>query len=219
MKITLGSSRHHFITGVSIVLIAVALNIGIVGCDGGDGNGESYALHIASTSGGSVTAPGEGMFTYDEGAVVNLIAEADGSYQFVNWAGDVSTIADVDTATTTITMSGDYSITANFRCITQVAAGSLHTIGLKPDGTVVTGGSNGDGQCTVGNWTAITQVAARGYHTVGLKRDGTVVAVGLNDDGQCDVDGWGRITQVAAGWYHTVAVKTDGTAVAVGLND
>ncbi|NIW16782.1 hypothetical protein GWN19_05190, partial [Candidatus Bathyarchaeota archaeon] len=54
------------------------------------------------------------MYTYDEGTVVDLVAEADGGYQFVEWTGDVGTVADVYAASTTITMNGDYSITANF---------------------------------------------------------------------------------------------------------
>jgi len=74
-------------------------------------------LTIDSTEGGSVTTPGEGVFTYDEGTVVDLVAEADEGYRFVEWTGDVGTIADVYDATTTITMNGDYSITANFVAI------------------------------------------------------------------------------------------------------
>jgi len=42
------------------------------------------------------------------------VAEAEEGYRFVNWTGDVDTIADDDDATTTITMNGDYFITANF---------------------------------------------------------------------------------------------------------
>jgi hypothetical protein len=39
------------------------------------------------------------------------------SWEFVNWTGDVSTIADVDAATTTMTITPnrDYAITANFQ--------------------------------------------------------------------------------------------------------
>ncbi len=84
----------------------------MVGC--GDGGGVEYDLTITSTSGGSVTIPGEETFTYDEGTVVNLTAQADEGYQFVNWTGDVGTIDDTNDATTTITMNGDYYITANF---------------------------------------------------------------------------------------------------------
>ena len=73
-----------------------------------------YDLSIHSTGGGSVTEPGEGVVTYDEGTVVNLVAEPDEGYLFVNWTGDVDTIADVYDASTTTTMNGHYSITANF---------------------------------------------------------------------------------------------------------
>jgi uncharacterized repeat protein (TIGR02543 family) len=110
--------------------------------------------------------------------------------------------------------------------ITQVvAAGGLHTVGLKADGTVVALGYNYYGQCDVGGWTGITQVAAGYWHTVGLKSDGTVVAVGPmgpmggNNYGQCNVGGWTGITRVAAGYYQTVGLKSDGTVVAVGWND
>ncbi|MDX9804021.1 MAG: hypothetical protein RBS96_08460, partial [Dehalococcoidales bacterium] len=75
---------------------------------------DEYGLTISSTTGGSVTTPGEGTFTYDEGTAVNLMAEADEGYRFVNWTGDVDTIADIASASTSITMDGNYSITANF---------------------------------------------------------------------------------------------------------
>jgi len=73
-----------------------------------------YNLSINSTEGGSVTEPGEGVFPYNEGTVVDLVATPDNGYRFVEWTGDVDTIVDVNAAATTITMNGDYSITANF---------------------------------------------------------------------------------------------------------
>jgi len=79
-----------------------------------------YSLTISSTEGGSVTTPGEGTRIYDEGDVVKLVATPDPGYGFVNWTGDVGTIANVNAASTTITMNGDYSITANFvRIVTK----------------------------------------------------------------------------------------------------
>ena len=75
---------------------------------------KQYDLTISSTEGGSVTTPGEGVFTYDEGTIVDLVATPEEGYWFVEWTGDVGTVADVHAATTTITMNGDYSITANF---------------------------------------------------------------------------------------------------------
>ncbi|MGB5926019.1 MAG: hypothetical protein WBH01_08045, partial [Dehalococcoidia bacterium] len=73
-----------------------------------------YDLTLTSTDGGDVTTPGEGTYPYDEGEVVNLVAEAYAGYLFVDWTGDVDTVADVNSAITTITMNGDYTITANF---------------------------------------------------------------------------------------------------------
>jgi PKD repeat protein len=71
-------------------------------------------LTISSTEGGSVTTPSEGEIHYDGGTVVDLVASPDSGYKFVNWSGDVDTIADVHNASTTIKMCSCYSIIANF---------------------------------------------------------------------------------------------------------
>jgi len=42
------------------------------------------------------------------------VSEAEEGYQFVNWTGNVSAIADSNAAATNITINGDYSVTANF---------------------------------------------------------------------------------------------------------
>jgi hypothetical protein len=109
MKTILSSMKNRLLARIGIFLIVVALIAGIVGC-----GGESCALVIASTEGGSVAVPGEGMFTYDKGTVVNLTAEAEEGYCFVNWTGDVGTFASVIADTTTFTTNADYSIMANF---------------------------------------------------------------------------------------------------------
>ena len=76
-----------------------------------------HKLTIGSTEGGSVTKPGEGTFTYEAGTVVVLEAEAQAGCKFVNWTGDVHTIADVDAAETTIVMEGEHSIGAEFEVV------------------------------------------------------------------------------------------------------
>lgn len=73
-----------------------------------------YQLTIGHTGPGHVTAPGEGTLSYPPGTVVNLIAVADEGNHFDSWTGDVGTIADVQSETTTITMNDDYAISANF---------------------------------------------------------------------------------------------------------
>ncbi|MGQ9546208.1 MAG: InlB B-repeat-containing protein [Dehalococcoidia bacterium] len=87
-------------------------------------------LMVSSTDGGSVIEPGEGLFKCPLGIDVMLVAEATSGYRFVNWSGDVGTIADVNAAWTTITMDSSYSITANFEktgsqcCAVTVAYGT-----------------------------------------------------------------------------------------------
>jgi len=73
-----------------------------------------YNLTVSSTVGGSVTTPGEGAYTYVDGTMVSLVAVSAVGYRFINWTGDVATVANPDARTTVITMNSNYSITANF---------------------------------------------------------------------------------------------------------
>jgi hypothetical protein len=108
MKLILSLKRHHYLAIVSIFLVTVALITGMAGCT------VKYSIIISSTEGGTVTTPGEGTFTYDEGTVVNLVAQPDVGYRFANWAFNVDTIADAYAASTTITMNNHYKIIARF---------------------------------------------------------------------------------------------------------
>jgi len=96
---------------VIILLTAVALIAGMAGCAP-----IQHQLTISSTAGGSVITPGEGTFAYNEGKVVRLVARSALGYAFVGWSGDVATVNTVKSFSTTITINGDYSITANFGC-------------------------------------------------------------------------------------------------------
>jgi hypothetical protein len=132
-----------------------------------------YNITISSTEGGSVTTPGEGTFVYNEGTVLDLAAEADESYRFVNWTGDVGTITDVNDATTTITMNGDYSITANFEEIVEYEL----TISSTGGGVVTT---PGEGTFTYGEGDEVNLVATpnAGYRFVSWIGDvGTIADV------------------------------------------
>ena len=103
---------------ILLILLAVmlALSVVLLSC-GGEPVPEitKYSLNISSIDGGSVATPGEGVLTYNEGTIVNLVAEADEGYVFDEWVGDADTIVDVEDATSTIVMNGDYIITANFK--------------------------------------------------------------------------------------------------------
>jgi len=111
MKIMLRSRRGHYLARASILLVMIALIAATGGCVSSP---IEYDLTISSTEGGDVITPGEGTFTYEEGRDVDLVAEAEEGHRFVDWTGDVDDIVNVGDATTTITMEGDYSLTANF---------------------------------------------------------------------------------------------------------
>lgn len=103
---------------IVLILLAVvlALSVGFMGCvDEEVPEITEYKLAVSSTEGGEVTGPGEGIFTYDEGEVVDLMATKGPGYVFDKWTGDVGSIADVEDATTTISMNGDYIIVASFK--------------------------------------------------------------------------------------------------------
>lgn len=105
-------------TRVSIFLAVVALLAGMVGCTS---TPAQYTLVITSSQGGNVTTPGEGTFTYNAGTKVNLVAEADDGYQFVNWSCvPFPNIADVRAAATTIVMDSSCYISASFAVPTLV---------------------------------------------------------------------------------------------------
>jgi hypothetical protein len=101
---TVGLKADGTVVAAGLEIELAKWNLGVV----------NYNLTISSTPGGSVTTPGEGMFTYNAGVMVRLIAEPKKGYRLVNWTSDVDTIANVNAATTIITMHGDYEITANF---------------------------------------------------------------------------------------------------------
>jgi hypothetical protein len=99
----------YYVAKFSIFLITVALIAGMVSCAP-----SQYKITISSTTGGTVTTPGEGLFSYVKGTVVNLVAESDAGYRFASWHGNVDTIADVYSAVTTITINNYYYIVAAF---------------------------------------------------------------------------------------------------------
>ncbi|MGD9036613.1 MAG: hypothetical protein PVF10_08655 [Syntrophobacterales bacterium] len=102
----------------SILTVAavLTLSIGITGCGYEAIPEGQYTLAISSSRCGYVNSPGEGIFVYDKGTVVELVAKGVGNSPFVKWTGDVSTVAGVEDANTTITMHADYAIKATFSC-------------------------------------------------------------------------------------------------------
>lgn len=132
-----------------------------------------YRLSIASTSGGDVVAPGEGLFTFPGGMAVNLRAAAYPGWRFVQWTGDVATIDNVFSAQTYIVMDGEYSIRADFFMV---------------------GDADGDEDVDVRDVTAVERVIL-GLDQMTLRADAT-------GDGLVDVRDVTRIEAIALGYAY-----------------
>ncbi len=201
---------------VFLVLLAVVLtlSVGLVAC-GGPGQEEEeeeeeehvgeqeeeeeerYELTIASTGGGLVRTPGEGTFSYDEGTDVDLVAEAEEGYQFVSWTGDVATIVDINAAATSITVDGDYSITANFEeeAVTftdpNLEAAVREAIG-KPEGSIY--------PLDLGGVTNFTAYAKNLHDLTGLEYCTNLTFLDLGNNQIIDISPLANLTSLE--WLH-----------------
>ncbi len=75
------------------------------------------SLAISSTEGGQVSVPGEDVYNFSPGTIVNLEADAQDEYHFLNWSGsavDAGKVADPNSATTTVIVDAHYTLVANF---------------------------------------------------------------------------------------------------------
>ena len=114
----------------------------------------SYTLTMGTSNNGT-TNPVSGDHEYGEGAVVTITATPGSGYVFSSWTGDV---ASRSSATTTVTMDTDQTITPNF------------TAASNDDDTDGGGGGGGGG---IFGEISIRDVL--GYHYDGSRSDGTGV--------------------------------------------
>lgn len=97
-----------------------------------------------------------------------------------------------------------------------VAAGDVHSLALKSDGTIAIWGIN---QFIPEGLSDVVAMAAGAMHSLALKSDGTVVAWGRGATGLLPVpEGLTDVVAVAAGRNHSLALKSNGTIVAWGEN-
>jgi gliding motility-associated-like protein/uncharacterized repeat protein (TIGR02543 family) len=111
------------------------------------------------STGGSVTGAG----LYDEGTVVTLTATPAEGYTFTGWSGDASGTS----SSTTITMSGNKSVTANFQEQTSTVTYTLHTSVAPMEGGIVTG----EGTYSAGTNVTLIATPASGYIFTGWSGD------------------------------------------------
>ncbi len=130
-----------------------------------------YELTIASTTGGFVTDPGEGVLSYYAGTQIYLVAEAETGYGFINWTADPTvTFGDESAAETTFTMpSQDVTVTAHF--------GVLHELDMAADPVGGAGDAidvAAEGAYVVGATVSIRAEPASGYGLVNWTADPAV---------------------------------------------
>jgi alpha-tubulin suppressor-like RCC1 family protein len=125
--------------------------------------------------------------------------------------------------------------------VTAIAAGNMHSLFLKSDGSLWAMGSNAEGKLGDGHYnnnpnrpelivaSNVTAIAAGSAHSLFLKSDGSLWGMGLNFFGQL---GYGtdeavlrpvqivasNVTAIAAGGSHSLFLKTDGSLWAMGWN-
>ncbi len=181
---------------------------------------DTHTLDPDSTAGGSVTVPGEaGPYTYDYGTVVDIVATANTGWHFINWTGDITTITNPGSSSTTITMNDDYSITANF---------AIDTHTLDPDstagGSVMVPGEAGPYTYDYGTVVNITATPDTGWHFVNWTGDITTITnpgspsttITMNDDYSITAN---FEEHVWSAWYydtnHDLAISKQEALVAV----
>ncbi len=121
----------------------------------------TYTLTMAVTGNGSTT-PAVGAYpNYNYGDVVNITATPANGWHFVNWAGDV---ADLSSATTSVTMNGNKTVIANFSQIT-------YTLTMTVTGNGTTTPPVGNSTYYDGYVINITATPANGWHFVNWTGD------------------------------------------------
>jgi hypothetical protein len=121
MKKILSLKGRRYLTRIGVFLIAIALIVGLVSCEGGcdgdgDGVGVRYTLTMAANppAGGTATDLTGGS-PYLANTSVNIQAVANPGYAFANWSAPAGAFGNPAAATTTFTMPAqNVTVTANF---------------------------------------------------------------------------------------------------------
>lgn len=121
----------------------------------------TLTINTPDSSMGSIT-PSTGQYTYATGTVVTLVATPQPGYQFSGWTGDV---ASANSASTTIIMNSNKSITANFAAAEQYVL----TIQVAGSGTVTPG--IGSQSYAGGTSVPVNAVADPGWQFTGWTGD------------------------------------------------
>jgi len=160
MRRILSLKRHHYLQRVGIFLIAVALIVGTVSCDGT--TAVKYNLTMAENPVGGGTATDlTNASPYAAGTAVSIKAVAAAGYQFVGWTAPAGGFGNPNAAQTTFTMPAQaVTVTANF------APTYALTMAVNPPGSGTATDLTNGSPYTAGTDVSIEAVAAAGYQFV-----------------------------------------------------
>ena len=111
------TTKSIVITSAVIIIIGTIISISVLGSCGGSGappiTQYTLTIHLETTMAvGDNTITGTGI--YDEGSVVNIRANPETGWEFIEWTGNIVTVTNRFLNNTEIVMNGDYDITAHF---------------------------------------------------------------------------------------------------------
>jgi alpha-tubulin suppressor-like RCC1 family protein len=115
---------------------------------------------------------------------------------------------------------GQTNVPSNLTNAVAIAAGPMHALALRADGSVVGWGANNSGQLNIPvGLSNVTAIAAGWAHNLALSQNGTVIGWGDNTYGQTlPPTDLSNVVGIACGDNHSLAVKGDGTVVGWGYN-
>lgn len=145
---------------------------------------------------------------------------------------------------TSVSKTSPVSVVGGFTDWTQLSTFSIHSLGIRSNGTAWSWGYNtsgllGDGTnisrsspvSVVGGFTDWLQVSAGATHSLGVRSNGTAWAWGSNSNGRLGdgtitgtsspvsvIGGFTDWIQISAGTNHSLGVRANGTAWAWGYN-
>jgi hypothetical protein len=159
MKAIFSLRRHSYLKTIGTFIIAAALIVGVVGCEG---EGETYALAMAeSPAGGGTATDVTGGSPYASGTVVDIQAVAAAGYEFDSWSAPAGNFTDPSAATTTFTMPAqDVTVTANFVLVYDL------TMAVDPAGGGTATDATGTSPYPAATVVSIQAAPAAGYQFV-----------------------------------------------------